>query len=194
MEEKYYIIDEKNRECGAFTEDELNDVGLYEDSLIFCPDWSERKPLNQITELAHIKRKNESVFSLNEYYGQYITTLKQTAKNTNQPEKIKEWENPFSFKKKKVRIVVVSWFILHLWAFFIKQIAFKTTQEWVYSTYYPYSKDIRRIIWPFNNIYSRRGNLEFEFFRGYDLTEFFGYNLLFIFIWFLLFTKNQKSL
>jgi len=90
MEEKYFIIDSKNKECGAFTEAELNDIGLFEDSLILCSDWSERKPLNQIPELSHIKRKDESIFSLNEFYGQYITPIKQTEKNTIDPEKIKE--------------------------------------------------------------------------------------------------------
>jgi hypothetical protein len=28
MEEKYYIIDSQNRECGAFTQDELNFLGF----------------------------------------------------------------------------------------------------------------------------------------------------------------------
>jgi len=188
MEEKYFIIDVKNRECGAFTEAELNDIGLFEDSLIFCADWNERKPLNQIPELSHIKRKPESIKPYNSNYGKKIIPKHPLSKPINE-----EMFNKYSIKCKKTRILVFTWMMFHLWAYFFKQIAYSTSSERLYFRFYSSNVDIRKIVWPFYCVYDNGVNLKFELFRGYDLTEFIGYNFAFIFIWFILYTKNQKS-
>jgi hypothetical protein len=193
MEEKYFIIDIKNRECGAFTEAELNDIGLFEDSLIFCSDWSERKPLNQIPELSHIKRKEESIFSLNEFYGQYITPVKQISKDANISKQKKETGNPFSFKKKNVRIVVVSWFFFHIMALFYNSILRLHDKVYVYKNGWSSNYLVRDVIWPTKIIYKQYDGLHFDLFRGYDKSEFIGYNLIFGFVWFILYTFKQKS-
>lgn len=190
MEEKYFIIDVKNRECGPFTEDELNYIGLFEDSLIFCADWSERKSLNQISELSHIKRKTESIKPYNSDYGKNLILIAQSINETKENE---ELVNPYSFRRKKVRIVVVSWLFFHVMAFFYTSILNNYKTVSTYSDVNSFSIDVKRIIWPFGTIYKHYHDLDFSLLRGYDKTEFFGYNLIFCFIWFLLYTKKQKS-
>ena len=190
MEEKHFIIDVKNRECGAFTEAELNDIGLFEDSLVFCSDWSERKPLNQIPELSHIKRKPESIKPYNSNYGKNLILITQPISETNENEAL---VNPYSFKRKKVRIVVVSWLFFHVMALFNNSILNNYERVTTYSDVNYFIVDAKKVIWPFGTIYNHYHELEFSLLRGYDKTEFFGYNLIFCFIWFLLYTKKQKS-
>jgi hypothetical protein len=187
MEEKYFIIDIKNRECGPFTEDELNDIGLYEDALIFCTDWKERKPLNQISELAHIKRRNESILIINSKYGKNIVLL-------NPPKvEYKECINPYSLKNKKFRIFTVSWSFIHLMALFYNTLLVQKKYVYVYNGIDTFSYSLREIIWPFETVYRYYDGYNFSLFRGYDKTEFIGYNLIFGFIWFLLYSNKQTN-
>ncbi len=185
MEEKYYIIDSQNRECGAFTEDELNYVGLFEDSLIYCLDWSERKPLNQVAELNHIKRKQQSIKQHNSDYGKNLILITHSISKSNENE---ELVNPYSLKRKKVRIVVVSWLFFHFIALILSKL-----NIW----FFDYSDsdslfETNSKIWPFVDFISKHyGSIEsHEIFNGifyfYDFSEFILYNLIFGFIWFLL--------
>jgi hypothetical protein len=191
MEEKYFIIDYKNKECGAFTEDELNYIGLYEDSLIFCAEWSERKPLNEISELSHVIRKNESILTINSQYGKNIVLLNPPKVEYKEE---KEWMNPYSLKNKRFRIIVVSCLFFHLMALFFNTLLVQEKYVSVYTGVGFISYTVRDIIWPFETI-SRGydGEYQFSLFSGYDKTEFIGYNLIFGFIWFLLYTNKQKN-
>jgi len=185
MEEKYYIIDSQNSECGAFTQDELNFVGLFEDSLIYCLDWNGRKPLNQVTELSHIKRKPESIKPYNSDYGKNLILITHSISKSNENE---ELVNPYSLKRKKVRIVVVSWLFFHFIALILSKL-----NIWFFD--YSYSDSLFETnskIWPFVDFISKHyGSIEsHEIFNGifyfYDFSEFILYNLIFGFIWFLL--------
>ncbi len=192
MEEKYFIIDVKNRECGPFTEDELNDIGLYEDSLIFCADWNERKPLNQIRELDHIHRKSESIKPYNLNYGKnlILNTKPNTKINENE-----EWENPYSLKRKKVRIVLVSWLFFQLIALILSKLNIRLFDYSDSNSLF----DTNSEIWPFVDFISvHYGRIEsHEIFNGifyfYDISEFILYNLIFGFIWFLRYTNKQTN-
>lgn len=193
MEEKYFFIDVKNRECGPFTEDELNDVGLYEDSLIFCADWNERKPLNKIPELSHIKRKPESIKPHNSNYGKNLILITQPITETKENE---ELANPYSFKRKKVRIVVVSWLFFHLMALILSSIGIQNKEKYdSYAKFWPNVKFFVEGDW--HPTYGEPYNRPWQEFQGlfyeYDTSEFVIYTLLFGFVWFLLFTKNQNS-
>lgn len=193
MEEKYFIIDIKNRECGAFTEAELNDIGLYEDSLIFCADWSKRKPLNQIPELSHIKRKPESIKPYNSDYGKNLILITQPITKTKENE---ELVNPYSFKRKKVRIVVVSWLFFHVMALILSNIQIRFFNK---NSVWHKSLEQLNHFWPFVDFYSKHYGIDdwnFYFngiFYYYDISEFLLYNLIFGFVWFILYTFKQKS-
>ena len=191
MEEKYFIIDVKNRECGPFTEDELNYIGLYEDSLIFCVDWNERITLKQIRELEHIHRKFESIKAYNSNYGKnLIITRKSTETEANEV-----LANPYLFKRKKVRIIVVSWLFFQLIALILSKLNIRLFDYSDSNSLF----DSNSEIWPFVDFISvHYGRIEsHEIFNGifyfYDISEFILYNLIFGFIWFILYTKNQKS-
>ena len=191
MEEKYFIIDIKNRECGAFTEAELNDIGLYEDSLIFCADWSERKSLNQIPELSHIKRKPESIKPYNSDYGKNLILITQPITKTKENE---ELVNPYSFKRKKVRIVVVSWLFFHSLALLFS-IIWEQSNEHSLSKIWPFVRFFVDGDWhPLRAAPYNRPWQEFQgIFKDYEFSDFLLYNLIALFVWFLLYTKKQKS-
>lgn len=191
MEEKYFIIDVKNRECGAFTEAELNDIGLFEDSLVFCSDWSERKPLNQIPELSHIKRKPESIKPYNSNYGNNLILITRSISETNENE---AFVNPYSFKRKKVRIVVVSWLFFHSLALLFSMI-WEQSNEHSLSEIWPFVEFFEDGDWhPLRAAPYNRPWQEFQgIFKDYEFSEFLLYNLIALFVWFLLYTKKEKS-
>jgi hypothetical protein len=68
-------------------------------------EWNGRKPLNQVTELSHIKRKPESIKPYNSDYGKNLILITHSVSKSNEND---ELVNPYSLKRKKVRIVVVS--------------------------------------------------------------------------------------
>jgi len=186
MEEKYFIIDVKNQKCGPFTEDELNDIGLYQDSLILCSDWQGQKPLNQIPELAKVNRKNTSIMTSFPDYGK--PQIKQ--------KDIEVLVNPYTFKRKKIKIITVSWLFFHLMALILSSIGIQNKEESdSYDKFWPNVRFFEEGDWhPTNEEPFNRRWYEFQgVFFEYDISEFSIYILLFGFIWFLLFTKNQKS-
>ena len=191
MEEKYYIIDSQNRECGAFNEDELNYVGLFEDSLIYCLDWSERKPLNQVAELNHIKRKQQSIKQHNSDYGKNLILIKHSITERNENE---ELVNPYSIKRKKVRIVVVCWLFFHSMILLMSSIGIQNESRFDSTDkFWPFVNFFVEGDWhplyhpPFDRVYYNFNGL----FYNYDFSEFISFNLVFSFVWFLLFTKKQ---
>jgi hypothetical protein len=193
MEEKYFIIDVRNRECGPFTEDDLNYVGLYEDTLIFCADWNERKPLNQIRELDHIHRKSESIKPHNSNYGMNLILITKTSTEIKENE---EFVNPFSFQSKKVRIVVVSWLFFHSIALLFSSIGIQNDERGEsYDEVWPYVNFFKEGEW--HPLFGSPKNRPWYDFQGvfyqYDISEFIFYNLSALFFWFLFYTKNQKS-
>jgi hypothetical protein len=193
MKDKYYIIDKNNRECGPFNEDELNYLGLHFDSLIYCSDWECRRPLNEISELAEINSRNESIFSINPQYGNQIIP-----KNTIKVEKIDEEVNvdKYSYKNKKVRLFLASWLFFHLVAFILANFGIQNSAK--YNSYNNF--------WPFVNFITTKESFNlypephlsnhqtFEgIFYQYDISEFSIYILSASFIWFVLYTINQRK-
>lgn len=185
MEEKYFIIDNKNQKCGPFTADELNDIGLFQDSLILCSDWQGRKPLNQIPELSHVIRKNTSIFSSFPNYGK--TEVKKI--------ELKVF-TPYTFKNKYFRVSVVCWFFFHLMALVLSQLKisfFNRNNVWHELT------NQTSKVWPFVDFYSIHYGIDDrnEYFNGvfyfYDLSEFIIYSLIGLFVVFLLITINQNK-
>jgi CRISPR/Cas system-associated protein endoribonuclease Cas2 len=192
-EELYFFVDEKSRECGPFSEDELNYVGLYEDSLIYRTDWNERKPLNQINELKHISRKNESILQKFPQYGTKVLE-KRSAENEITEKNVDI--NPYSPKKKNIRILTVSWLFFHCIALLFSSIEIQNKERGdSYGDFWPFVDFLKAGEWhplygaPYNRPWNEFQGLFYE----YDLSEFAFYTIVFVFIWFLLYTKNQKS-
>jgi len=193
MNDKYYIIDKNNRECGPFNEDELNYLGLHFDSLIYCSDWECRRPLNEISELAEINARNESIFSINPQYGNQIIP-----KNTIKVEKIDEEVNvdKYSYKNKKVRLFLVSWLFFHLVALILANFGIQNSATYnTYNNFWPFVNFIttRKSPPSFSEPYVRVHTTFEGVFYQYDISEFSIYILSTSFIWFVLYTINQRK-
>jgi hypothetical protein len=136
-------------------------------------------------QIIAIKRKPESIKPYNSDYGKNLILITHSISKSNENE---ELVNPYSLKRKKVRIVVVSWLFFHFIALILSKL-----NIWFFD--YSYSDSLFETnskIWPFVDFISKHyGSIEsHEIFNGifyfYDFSEFILYNLIFGFIWFLL--------
>ena len=136
--------------------------------------------------MAQITRKTTSIVTSFPNYGKIEIKKKE----------IMIWVNPYSIKRKTIRIILVSWLFFHLMALILSSIGIQNKEKSdSHDKFWPNVRFFEEGNWhptygePYNRPWQEFQGLFFE----YDLSEFAIYILLFGFIWFLLFTKNQKS-